>query len=61
MVISQKGEIRGDEGVVSRPQVPEPVAVRYGWANNPEVSPFNKEELTATPLRTDNFPIITKD
>ena len=29
------------------------VAVRYGWANTPEVNLFNKEGLPATPFRTD--------
>jgi hypothetical protein len=30
-----------------------PVAVRYGWANPPDVNLFNKEGLPATPFRTD--------
>ena len=40
--------------VVSSPDVKEPVAVRYGWANNPEVNLYNKEGLPASPFRTDN-------
>jgi sialate O-acetylesterase len=33
--------------------VAKPVAVRYGWANVPDVNLFNKEGLPATPFRTD--------
>jgi sialate O-acetylesterase len=35
--------------------VKEPVAVRYGWENNPKCSLFNKEKLPASPFRTDNW------
>jgi sialate O-acetylesterase len=52
-------EIKGDTVVVNSPEVPEPVAVRYGWADFPVVNLFNKNGLPATPFRTDNFPMIT--
>lgn len=45
--------IEGDEVVVSGAAVEKPVAVRYGWANTPDVNLFNKEGLPATPFRTD--------
>ena len=45
--------IHGDTVVVSSARVPRPVAVRYGWANNPECTLFNKEGLPAAPFRTD--------
>jgi sialate O-acetylesterase len=45
--------IDGDTLVVSSPEVPEPVAVRYGWAYNPIITLFNKEGLPAIPFRTD--------
>ena len=33
-----------------------PVAVRYGWANNPEdLNLYNKEDLPANPFRTDSW------
>jgi sialate O-acetylesterase len=38
---------------VSSPQVPQPVAVRYGWANYPVVNLWNREGLPASPFRTD--------
>jgi sialate O-acetylesterase len=52
--------IEGNTVVVSSPEVKAPVAVRYGWLNYPEVNLFNKEDLPATPFRTDDFPMITK-
>ena len=36
-------------------EVKRPVAVRYGWAENPEVNLYNSEDLPASPFRTD-FP-----
>jgi sialate O-acetylesterase len=43
----------GDTVVVSSAQVKKPAAVRYGWANVPDVNLFNKVGLPATPFRTD--------
>jgi sialate O-acetylesterase len=54
-----KGEIDGDKVIVSSPEVSEPVAVRYGWADFPIVNLWNKAGLPATPFRTDDFPMIT--
>jgi sialate O-acetylesterase len=45
-----------DKVVLSCPQVPDPVAVRYGWADNPRVDLYNKEGLPASPFRTDDWP-----
>jgi sialate O-acetylesterase len=39
--------------VVTGEAVPEPVAVRYGWANVPEGNLFNKAGLPASPFGTD--------
>jgi sialate O-acetylesterase len=50
--------IEGESIVVSSPQVPQPVAVRYGWADNPKVNLFNKEGLPASPFRTDSWPLL---
>ena len=54
-----KAEIQGRLVVVSSPQVSQPVAVRYGWADFPVVNLWNKEGLPASPFRTDDFPMIT--
>jgi len=51
--IEAKAEIKGDTIVVSSDTVPNPVAVRYGWANVPDVNLYNKEGLPASPFRTD--------
>ncbi len=57
--ISADAEISGDTVIVSSPPVTEPVAVRYGWARNPQSSLYNKAGLPATPFRTDDWPGLT--
>jgi sialate O-acetylesterase len=58
-----KAEIDASSGgkkiIVSSPQVTQPVAVRYGWADCPVVNLWNKDGLPASPFRTDDFPMIT--
>jgi len=49
-------QIDGNTIVVSSPEVANPVAVRYGWANNPDCNLYNKEGLPASPFRTDDWP-----
>ncbi|MFT5121883.1 MAG: sialate O-acetylesterase [Kiritimatiellia bacterium] len=52
--------IDGGEVIVSSPQVAEPVAVRYAWANNPEgCNLYNAAGLPASPFRTDDWPGVT--
>ena len=41
--------------LVTSPEVPEPVAVRYAWRNAPLAGLFNKEGLPAVPFRTDTW------
>jgi len=48
--------IDGDAVIVSSQAVPQPVAVRYGWANNPDGNLFNGAGLPAMPFRTDRWP-----
>ena len=45
---------------VSSPDVQEPVAVRYGWADNPDVNLVNSEGLPASPFRSDTWPGLTR-
>lgn len=53
--------ISGNSVVVFSDQVTEPVAVRYGWANNPiEINLINSDGLLASPFRTDNWKGITQ-
>ena len=50
-------EIQGLDRVAVRcPSVPHPVAVRYGWANYPDVNLWNKAGLPASPFRSDSYP-----
>ncbi len=51
--VPAKAEISGDTVVVTSDGVTAPVAVRYGWANTPDVNLYNKEGIPATPFRTD--------
>jgi sialate O-acetylesterase len=55
-----KAEIQGDKVVVSNPDIAQPLAVRYGWADYPVVNLWNQAGLPATPFRTDDFPMTTK-
>jgi len=55
-----EAKIDGETVVVSSPKVEKPVAVRYAWADNPEVSLYNKAALPASPFRTDDWDGITK-
>lgn len=57
-----KAEITGDNKVVVySDKVKNPVAVRFGWANNPDdLNLYNKEGLPANPFRTDDWQGITK-
>jgi sialate O-acetylesterase len=57
--VKAEAEIQEDRVVVWSPQVANPVAVRFGWANYPVVNLWNKDGLPATPFRTDDFPLIT--
>jgi sialate O-acetylesterase len=52
--------IDGDGVVVSSSDVPEPVAVRYGWADNPPNTLRNVAGFPAGPFRTDDWPGITQ-
>ena len=52
-------KIDGDSVVVWSDKVPKPVAVRYGWANNPNTNLYNKAGLPTSPFRTDDFPAAT--
>ena len=48
--------IDGTEVVVTCPQVPHPVAVRYGFTMNPGTcNLYNRNGLPASPFRTDNW------
>jgi sialate O-acetylesterase len=57
-----QARIEGDKVIVSRPDMPEPAAVRYGWVDNPgESNLFNRDGLPASPFRTDDWPLRTEE
>lgn len=54
---SATAEIVGPDTIkVHAESVANPIAVRYGWANSPDVNLFNSANLPATPFRTDRDP-----
>lgn len=42
--------VEGETIVASSPEVPKPVAIRYGWASSPECNLFNGAGLPASPF-----------
>ncbi|MEQ1826347.1 MAG: sialate O-acetylesterase, partial [Pirellula sp.] len=48
--------VPGNAIKVSAPQVANPVAVRYAWADNPICNVFCSNGLPLTPFRTDDWP-----
>ncbi|MGB0413392.1 MAG: sialate O-acetylesterase [Coraliomargarita sp.] len=46
--------------VVSSPEVPNPVAVRYAWADNPVANLQSREGLPVVPFRTDDWPRLNE-
>lgn len=53
--------IDGDQVIVSSAKIPNPVSVRYAWADNPVFSLSNKAGLLASPFRSDEFPLPEPD
>jgi sialate O-acetylesterase len=57
---SAKAIIKNNKVIVSSAEVPNPVAVHYGWADDDtEINLYNKEKFPASPFRTDNWEMIT--
>ncbi len=50
-----EAKIEGDTVVISSPEVKDPVAVRYAWADNPNCNLYNSADLPASPFRTDDW------
>lgn len=51
--VAASAKIEGSTVVVAAAGVTQPKAVRYGWANVPDVNLYNQEGLPASPFRTD--------
>lgn len=50
-----EAKISGNHVIVWSDEVKSPVAVRYGWADNPDGNLYNGAGLPASPFRTDDF------
>ena len=50
-----EAQLKGNQVTVWCPEVPQPVAVRYNWENNPDGNLYNKEGLPACLFRTDDW------
>jgi sialate O-acetylesterase len=59
--VDATAKIDGDTVVVGSDEVAKPVAVRFAWNKIAEPNFFNKAGLPASPFRTDDFPLLTKD
>lgn len=53
-------KIEGDSIRVSHAGISKPVAVRYAWANNPEALLYNKDNIPASPFRTDDWAMLSE-
>lgn len=53
--------IKDTNVVVTHQDILDPVAVRYGWSDNPRCNLYNTAGIPATPFRTDNWPGMTVD
>lgn len=56
-----KAEVQGNDVIVYSGKVDNPVAVRYAWADNPDVNLYNSAGLPAAPFRTDEWGGITQE
>lgn len=53
--VPANARIEGASVIVSSPDVPHPVAVRYAWQNVSDANLVNGDDLPASPFRTDDF------
>jgi sialate O-acetylesterase len=49
--------IEGQSAIISSPDVPQPVAVRYAFRNATGATLFNEAGLPAAPFRSDDWPL----
>jgi sialate O-acetylesterase len=50
-----RAKLDGETVLVSAKEVPQPVAVRYAWANDPPAPLYNAAGLPAGPFRSDEW------
>jgi len=49
----------GTTVTLKHPQITTPVAVRYAWADNPDINLVDDADAPALPFRTDDWPLST--
>ena len=54
-----EARIDGDKVIVTSPQVPRPVAVRFAWRDDAQPNLMNREGLPASAFRSDDFKMAT--
>jgi sialate O-acetylesterase len=52
-------KIDGRDVIVWSDAVKKPMAVRYGWGDDPVTNLYNDADLPASPFRTDDWPMVT--
>ena len=55
-----EARVNGKTVEVWSPKVPNPVAVRFGWADYPVVNLYSSAGLPVSPFRTDDWPMVTQ-
>lgn len=55
-----KAYLKDNKIEVWNDEIKDPVAIRYGWGNNPDINLFNSEGLPVAPFRTDNWKLTTE-
>jgi len=50
-----EARIEGGAVIVSNAEIPEPIAVRYGWGNDPAATLRSQADLPAAPFRSDDW------
>ena len=53
--------IDGEAVIVSSPKVENPIAVRFAWEDTAEPNLVNRDDLPASPFRTDDFDLESKE
>lgn len=54
-------QIDGETVIVKSEEVPEPIAVRYAWQDNPTANLFSQDNFPAAPFRSDDFLLTTRN
>jgi len=53
--VPAQAEIQGEQILLQSPEIPNPKAARYAWADNPPCNIVNAAGLPASPFRTDDW------